>query len=640
MNPHYSRTPPTRSIFQPKLIFICTIIFIVLLGFSSNSNTQLNLEDAMFLTRNSFKELKDLIWIKGGLGGGKNVTSTEAFRLDLDYPLNSAVNSFFPIDSIFSYNLTEKGQEEGNYTTYEIVGRYASFSPILNQKLSSKYRIFPTDACHPIGGEMKKEYDNKILIILRGGCTFVDKVSNVLNSDIDPSAVVIANDEPYRGLITMYSTNFNQDGSLHVPIMFITNEDYKTLKLLEKKHLTLEVESASLGTWFNVIISMVLSPPLLILFFYLVIICGQKLRKRQVNLRNSKLVRKLPVYIFNNDHMIYSKYFSEYLKATNQTLLVPREEDEVDSLKSSPKSNTTSSSSLNKIIINGVDIRKSANRLHALVAPQDFYPAYKCSICLDKYTALKSRVLVLDCKHFYHEKCLSNWLINFKRSCPLCNTSISHRGGTSLLDGINSDYGSINDTDLEAQSQNLVEDPFLLESDESDADYYHDNQVSEPTPQEYSDILHVATDSSVPLDSTQAVPLDTDSANHYYSHQDAGHSVGTENSQVSDSTSFFSASSELPETPVKPTTPRNYYYSRPLQILSQFSINQPQSENALSVSIDSGDFITPQNSPSISLADTTRLSQHPHDSDSTINLTDEVPQESSENSSLNIFHPR
>lgn len=612
MNPHYSRTPPTRSLFQPKLLFICTFIFIVVYGFSSNSNSQLNLEDAMFLTKNSLKELRELILSKGDLGASQNVTALGAFGLDLDYPLNSAVNSFFPIDSIFTYNLTGKGL--GNSSTYEIIGRYASFSPILNQKLSSKYAIFPNDACHDIGN-MDHMFDDKILIVLRGGCTFVDKVSKIIDSDISPSAVVIANDEPYRGLITMYSTNFNQDGSLNIPIIFITNEDYKRLKHLEKKNLTLDVLTASLGTWFNVILSMVLSPPLLILFFYSVIICGQKIRKRQVNQRNSQLVRKLPVYIFNNDHMIHSKYFGNYLKATNQTLMVPREEDDVDSLKSFSKSNTNSAGSLKKIVINGIDVRKSAEKLHALVAPQDFYPAYKCSICLDKYTPLKSRVLVLDCKHFYHEKCLSNWLINFKRSCPLCNTAISHRGRNSLLDGSTSDYGSINDTDLEAQSQPLAQDPFLLESDESEEDFYQETQVSDPieTPTVETNVSEVAP------------------TNFY---QESGRSIGTEGSQL-DSTSFFSASSELPEAPAIPT--RAHYYSRPLQILSQFSSNQ-QSDNELSVSIDSGDFVTPQSSPSLSLADTTRLTQNPNDSDSTINLAN--GNEGSESSSLNIFHPR
>lgn len=44
-----------------------------------------------------------------------------------------------------------------------------------------------------------------------------------------------------------------------------------------------------------------------------------------------------------------------------------------------------------------------------------------CAICLDKYE-LKTRVAILEnCKHMFHDQCITDW---FKRShhCPLCNT--------------------------------------------------------------------------------------------------------------------------------------------------------------------------------------------------------------------------
>lgn len=44
-----------------------------------------------------------------------------------------------------------------------------------------------------------------------------------------------------------------------------------------------------------------------------------------------------------------------------------------------------------------------------------------CAICLDKYE-LTTRVAILEnCKHMFHDQCITDW---FKRShhCPLCNT--------------------------------------------------------------------------------------------------------------------------------------------------------------------------------------------------------------------------
>ena len=43
----------------------------------------------------------------------------------------------------------------------------------------------------------------------------------------------------------------------------------------------------------------------------------------------------------------------------------------------------------------------------------------KCPICIKKFIK-KSKVIVLNCKHIYHDKCLSQWLLNSSNKCPLC----------------------------------------------------------------------------------------------------------------------------------------------------------------------------------------------------------------------------
>ena len=64
-----------------------------------------------------------------------------------------------------------------------MLGRYASFSPILNHRLKSQYAILPFNACDLDNlTSLKTKYHTKVLIVLRGGCTFVDKVSNLLES--------------------------------------------------------------------------------------------------------------------------------------------------------------------------------------------------------------------------------------------------------------------------------------------------------------------------------------------------------------------------------------------------------------------------------------------------------------------------
>ncbi|KAI5954427.1 hypothetical protein KGF54_002202 [Candida jiufengensis] len=352
-----------------RLIIICAS---VLLLFFIIQDSQLDFKSALYLTKNSIKQ----------------------FNTSDEYPFNNVINSFFPIDSILEFNTTES-----NYTT-KIIGRYASFSPVLNEKLSSHYSILPYTMCEKIE-EPSGKYHNKILVVLRGDCTFVDKVSNIIDSNLNPSAIVVANDEPYRSLITMYSNTFNQDGTLEIPVMFITFEDYKILKQFEDLHVLVEISTAYIGSWFSIVLSMVLSPPLLIVLFYCIIVCGQKFRKRQINKRNAQMVKSLPVYIYDNNHLVLESDLESYQNSTGKS--------------------------------------------NVLNCPNDYFNSFKCSICLEKYHPLKSKVLVLQCKHFFHQNCLSNWLINFKRSCPLCNNTI-----LKSLAGQVIDYGSIND-ELEQQ---------------------------------------------------------------------------------------------------------------------------------------------------------------------------------------------
>ena len=42
-----------------------------------------------------------------------------------------------------------------------------------------------------------------------------------------------------------------------------------------------------------------------------------------------------------------------------------------------------------------------------------------CSICMDNYNE-DEKVVILKCKHYYHENCIENWLCNQKVTCPIC----------------------------------------------------------------------------------------------------------------------------------------------------------------------------------------------------------------------------
>lgn len=42
-----------------------------------------------------------------------------------------------------------------------------------------------------------------------------------------------------------------------------------------------------------------------------------------------------------------------------------------------------------------------------------------CSICQEKYEQT-SNIVILPCKHYFHEECVVQWLKNYHHKCPLC----------------------------------------------------------------------------------------------------------------------------------------------------------------------------------------------------------------------------
>lgn len=379
-----------------------------------------------------------------------------------DLPATNMMRSILPVDLIVSYNIS-------NHTN-EIVARYASFSPILEERINGNYKIISTYACSPL--QIGDDYKDKILIVLRGNCTFVNKVENLLSSELQPKAIIVADDKPYRSLITMYSATFNRDGQLKVPILFIANEDYVTLYDHKQENLELSIQTITIDNWVSLLMLIAVSPTILIILFYLCIRGFQLCHKKIVNSANEKLVKKLPVYMFNEDHLIPVSKFRDYLAATNQTSDGPLPLSSSENLPACQE--TEMQQPRRDMVINGVRIRQ-ITQLHLLFAPEDFYLTSKCAICLDRFTPLRLRILVLNCKHLYHENCLSNWLINFKRTCPLCNESFSIGETLPLL--ANAAYSTNGSVDLENQ---LMENLIPTRSRRLECDSFH-SCLTEPS---------------------------------------------------------------------------------------------------------------------------------------------------------------
>ena len=532
--------------------------------------------------------------------------NNNAVGFDPEYPFNNVVNTFFPVDALIEYNTTttigsnlEDDLEE--HSTVRFVGRYASFSNIIETEVTSEFKMFPNNGCSSNLNETinAPDFYNKVVILKRGDCTFVDKVKNVVDLNLEPKAIIVGNDEYSAGLITMYSGTYNLDGSMKIPILFITLEDYERLNLL-REGIKISISTASIGSWINLVLSMALSPPLLILSFYTLIKLCQRCRTKQKSRNNVKLVNSLPVYIYNVKHLIIISKFKEYLKLTNQQEL-QYDHDSSSNISSAaqslienmPSSRNGSSHSLphSPIVINGIDLKATTlfPESTLLFSPDDYYPAYKCSICLDHFKPLKSKVLVLECKHFFHQACLSNWLINFRRSCPLCNSAFkSHQG---LLEGGANGYGTFDlESQLDAEDDDEREGIYENESHtESDGESRVERGVEIEV---FDQPVMVDPPAGVDDPSSSTIVLDVESPSEPATTTE---SITTHDT---DDASFYSAVSEVsgrPQPPSRTSSSTKYRpYSKPSDILSQYG-GGVDSVKELSSSIDE-EYLSPSSS--------------------------------------------
>lgn len=370
---------------------------------------------------------------------------TESFfkAHEIDPAFSNVVNSVFPIDLVVTYNATNTST-----TTTTVIARYASFSPILNDEVRGQYVFVAGSACSEITAVSRDRYVNKVLVVQRGKCTFEQKLSNIEGADLRPRAVIVANNVPRSGLITMYSKAFSGDSGPHFPVIFMAYEDAEQLRQLQDTGVVVSIRTASFDGFIGLVLLMAVSPPLMILVCYLIIRGMQLWGRRRRNQVNQRYVRLLPVHIYNKTHLVPLARFHEYLAHTNQTSvpLAPLALSSVDDV-SAANDNSTNIPDTDLAALPEMDL---------LFTSTDYYPTQKCAICLGRFTPLKSRVLVLGCKHIFHENCLLNWLINFRKTCPLCNALLKLPENLPFLtDTPTAQYGTF-DADLES-SEHVLE---------------------------------------------------------------------------------------------------------------------------------------------------------------------------------------
>ncbi len=213
-----------------------------------------------------------------------------------------------------------------------------------------------------------------IALVKRGGCTFYQKVLYLQSQGY--KAIIIANNEISPSLITMYSPLSSLiPNEIHIPSIFISQTSYNILILNEIKEINLipdlndengNDEYYDSVIW-NTFIFLLILPLVGLGLIYLIVIWHQQYENYKMR-APIKFVNNLPIIIYSKEQV-------------------------------------------NGSIFNHGSISNGTIN--------------HCIICLDNYINGTSELIKLPCNHFYHAKCIKKWLIQEKKTCPLCKRDVT-----------------------------------------------------------------------------------------------------------------------------------------------------------------------------------------------------------------------
>lgn len=128
----------------------------------------------------------------------------------------------------------------------------------------------------------------------------------------------------------------------------------------------------------------------------------------------------------NGENEVTLEEFNPLLKHQNSDL----------KLRNSPKKSSFQDTSTSVKSSNSSDTESSSSKNKNSSASSSLIDCDNCVICLCEFD-LDDNVIVMPCKHIYHQDCIKPWLINKSSLCPICKRSIFKNGETRSLSEIN-----------------------------------------------------------------------------------------------------------------------------------------------------------------------------------------------------------
>ncbi|KAK5938697.1 hypothetical protein PMZ80_008889 [Knufia obscura] len=187
--------------------------------------------------------------------------------------------------------------------------------------------------------------------------------------------------------------------------------------------VTLTPTSVSTSPFFDTLLVLVVSPLVTLTFVYGLLLLRSRIRRRRWRAPKS-VVDRLPVRTYHTRSAASSTTSSQLATPDRSQAGSPQLRPEP--VRARQRSQTTigvpSSSPVNTS-------SQSQSPPPAEKARKPIPKRYRgrqveCVVCLEEYVDGESKVMSLPCGHEFHAECITPWLVNRRRTCPICKGDV------------------------------------------------------------------------------------------------------------------------------------------------------------------------------------------------------------------------
>lgn len=191
--------------------------------------------------------------------------------------------------------------------------------------------------------------------------------------------------------------------------------------------VTLTPTSVSTSPFFDTLLVLVVSPLVTLTVVYGLLLLRSRIRRRRWRAPKS-VVERLPVRTYQTISAASSTSSSHAASPDNSSPTSPLLMSTTQSVsqRPRPRSQTTNG------IFAGVSTDASPQPRSPIEKQTSKFTKRKrytgrqveCVVCLEEYVDGESQVMSLPCGHEFHAECITPWLVNRRRTCPICKGDV------------------------------------------------------------------------------------------------------------------------------------------------------------------------------------------------------------------------